>query len=68
MKKRRGPPSSGPVVNLQLALGFASMQEFADAIGKNAANLRSWNRRKSIPADAQAKIDRLLAARRPRKS
>jgi chromatin segregation and condensation protein Rec8/ScpA/Scc1 (kleisin family) len=62
-RKRRGPPSEGPVTNLAAELGYASMKELADALKEKEANLRSWNHRGSIPADRAAKIDKLRASR-----
>lgn len=63
VRKRRGPPSKGPVTDLAAELGFASMRDLATALKEKEENLRSWNHRGSIPGDRAAKIDKLRAAR-----
>jgi hypothetical protein len=65
VKKRRGPPSEGPMTDLARDLGFASMAELAAALKEKDSNVRAWNHR-GVPEAAKAKIERLRAKRTKR--
>ena len=61
-KKRRGPPSEGPMTDLAKELGFASMRELAAALKEKDSNVRAWNHR-GAPEAAKAKIEKLREKR-----
>jgi DNA-binding transcriptional regulator YiaG len=62
-RKLGRPLSTGPVAKIAKRLGM-SMVELAEAIGVNWNTLKTWNARKKIPADAQAKLDALKPIKR----
>jgi len=64
VKKRRGPLSkAGPCLQLMDELGYTSMSELEKALGVGSGTARSWNKRKSIPSEYDAKIAKLRAKR-----
>jgi len=65
VKKRRGPPSEGPMTDLARELGYASMAELATALKEKDSNVRAWNHR-GVPEAAKSKIERLRAKRTKR--
>ncbi len=61
------PLSGGPVSRSAKKLGM-KLAALAEAIDVNENTLKTWNARKAIPADAQKKIDALLAAKAKREA
>jgi DNA-binding transcriptional regulator YiaG len=59
-RKPGRPLGAGPVAKAAKKLRM-SMVGLAEAIGCNENTVKAWNARNAIPADAQAKIDALLA-------